>query len=485
MAVINSPSTGQGAEVSSAGELSVALTTNSKTRIFSENDDGTYTGSAFLRSPETSNDYRLRTGVDTLLFTETFNATVQNTSNWFYTNVTLSAALAGAGTLNFSTVQGTTSAHGAHLRTYQHFPVVGTAPLSVEVTHGLFTATIVANENILFGLGTPGGAITEPTDGVWVRVTTAGMVGEVRFNGTTTTTSAMRTLAQLTVGSVFKTSIVVAEDMIYFWQDDILIGSLPVPAGNGQPFIAGSLPFFMMKYNTGAVSNTNQWRVSDVTISLMDLCTNLPFSHQVALGGGMAYQGQNGMTVGSTQATGTITTGSSANPATAAGSNTAANVTGLGGVSVITAAASAATDFIATSYQVPTPSINITGRNLVITGIRISSINTGAAVATSPTTLQWAIGYGHTAVSMQTAEAGSFVSPSTKTPRRIFLGFQSAAIGAAIGAVYAPDIVVDFQAAPIVVHPGEFINTHFKQIVGTATASQSITSIVTFMGYWV
>jgi hypothetical protein len=485
MAIINSPSTGQGAEVSSSGELSVALTNNSKTRIFSENDDGTILGTATLRSPETSNDYRLRIGVDTMLFTETFNATAQNTSNWSYTFNTLTASLPGAGTLNFGTVQGTTSSHGAYMKTFQYFPVVGTAPLSLEFTQGLFTATLVANENVMFGLGNPTAATTEPTDGAWIRITTVGMVGEVRFNGTTTTTSVMRSLAQLTVSTMFKTTIVVSEHSVYFWLDDVLIGTLNVPAGNGQPFIAGSLPVFMMKYNTGTVSNTNTWRVSDLTVSLMDLDTNLPYAHQQALAGLMAYQGQNGTTVGSTQATGTITTGSSTNPTTAAGSNTAAASTGLGGVTVITAAAGANTDYIATSYQVPAATINITGRNLIITGVRISSINTGAAVVTTPTTLQWAIGYGHTAVSMQTAETGSFATGTTKTPRRIFLGFQSVPIAAAIGAVYAPDLVMDFQSAPIVVHPGEFINTHFKQLVGTATASQSITSIVTFTGYWV
>ena len=37
-------------------------------RLMSENDSGTVTGTPYLRSPETSSDYRLRVGVDTLFF---------------------------------------------------------------------------------------------------------------------------------------------------------------------------------------------------------------------------------------------------------------------------------------------------------------------------------------------------------------------------------------------------------------------------------
>jgi hypothetical protein len=44
----------------------------------------------------------------------------------------------------------------------------------------------------------------------------------------------------------------------------------------------------------------------------------------------------------------------------------------------------------------------------------------GAAVATTPTLLQWGIAYDGTAVSLATADAAS-----TKAPRRVPLGCQS------------------------------------------------------------
>lgn len=479
MAVLNSPSTGNGAEVNTNLELKTAVSAanGSTVAIISQND------ATQLRAPRTSVNYRFRVGLDTILMSETFNHSTQNTSNWSYTFATMTASQPGAGTVNFGTVQGTTAGHGAFLRTFQYFPLYGGAPLIARFTMGQFTSPLVANEDWNFGFGLPSAAATLPTDSVYCQLTTAGLILYLQYNGTTTSSGSLASLASFTVGTLYKMTLVIGERNIEVWRDDILLGALQMPAAQGQPFQQVSLPVFMHKRTTGAVSNTNTMRVSDITIFLNDIQFVQPASHQAAAWGQMAYQGQNGSTVGSTQAIGTITTGSSAIPTSAAGSNTAANATGLGGTGAINAAAGAATDYIATSYQNPASTINIVGRNLYITGVRISAINTGAAVAITPTTLMWNLGFGHTAVSMQTAETGSFATATTKTPRRIVLGFQSAAVGAAVGALYAPDIYMPFNS-PIVVRPGEFINTFFKQIIGTATASQTITYCVTFDGYW-
>lgn len=479
MAVINSPSAGTGAEVTTNSELKVYSTAanGSTVAIVSKNDPNQY------RAPRTSVNYRLKVGLDTILFSETFNHTTQNTSNWSYTFATMTASQPGAGTVNFGTVQGTTSAHGAFLRTFQYFPLYGSAPLIARFTMGQFTASLVTNEEFCFGFGLPGSAVILPTDGAYLSLSTAGLVMYLQNSGGTTASGVLASLDSFASGQLYKMTMIIGERQVEVWRDDVLLGTLDMPSGQGQPFQQVSLPVFMQKRNVGAVSNTNTMRVSDITVLLNDVQIQQPLSHQAAVWGQMAYQGQNGSTVGSTQAIGTITTGSSAIPTSAAGSNTAANATGLGGTGAINAAAGGATDYIATSYQNPASTINVVGHTLYITGVRISAINTGAAVATTPTTLQWAIGFGHTAVSMQTAETASFATATTKTPRRILLGFQSAAVGAAIGAVYSPDIVMQFNS-PIAVRPGEFINTFFKQIIGTATASQTITYIVTFDGYW-
>lgn len=491
---IRGATTGLGAEVNASNQLKVVTETNAATnpgnvgtiRIFSENDAGSIVGTAQLKSPETSQDYRLRVGMDSVLFNESFNYTTQNTYNWAYSTSTLTAALPGAGTLNFSAVQGTTSAHGAFMRTYQYFPIVGTAPLSIEFTFGQFTAALVTNEVFAAGLGLPASPNALPTDGIFVQLTSAGLIGVAAYNGSTTQTGTLLDINSITVGNLYKLAIVVGEQEVEFWWDDVLLGNLALPAANGQPFLSTNLPVFMQKFNTGAVSNTNTVRVSDVVVSLYDIQAQRSSALAAAVAGQSAHVTQNGFgsTYTYTQATGTVTTGSTPLlPTSAAGSNTAANVTGLGGWGAINAAAGAATDFIATSYQNPAGTINITGRNLIIQGVRISTINTGAAVATTPTTLLWSVAFGHTAVSLQTLETASFAANTTHAPRRVQLGFQTAPVGAAIGARYTDDLFMPFTA-PIVVRPGEFIATIMKIVVGTATASQTITFNVVFDGYW-
>jgi hypothetical protein len=159
---------------------------------------------------------------------------------------------------------------------------------------------------------------------------------------------------------------------------------------------------------------------------------------------------------------------------------------GLGGQFLMTAQATnvaAAGDMIGCSYANPVPSINITGRNLYITGVSIACMNAGAAVATTPTTLVWGLAWGHTNVSLATLETGTFVTGTTHSPRRIPLGMCSAAIGTVIGGLYSNEINRTFDA-PIVVRPGEFIATTVRFRVGTATASQEVFYTVMFNGYW-
>ena len=487
---IEGNTSGNVAEVNAGNQLYVTAETDVNTnpgrvgafRAFYESDSGATTGTAYLKSPEVSDDWRLRVGVDTYLFDDSFNSAAQNTNNWAYTFATLTAAQPGAGTVNFSAVQGTTSAHGAFMRTFQYFPMTTVAPLWYEVTFGQFTAALVSGEVWSCGFGLPTAATTLPTDGVWLQLTSAGLILRQCYNGAFTDSGVIDAIGNYTVGQLYKHSVLVGNNTIEVWKEDVLLYKAGVPVGNGEPFLQGSLPFFMMKHNTGAVSNTNTMRASNICISMADIGTSKPWADQLAGGGGFSGSGQNGHTQGSTAGGFNQT----AIATTAAGSNTAANVTGLGGLGVMTAQATnvaAAGDMIATSYQNPAATINITGKNLYITGVRISCMNTGAAVATTPTSLIWGLAYGHTAVSLATAETASFATATTHAPRRIPLGMCTAPVGAAVGAMYDRDIVASF-GTPIVVRPGEFIATTVRFRVGTATASQELTYTVGFGGYW-
>lgn len=450
-------------------------------RLMSENDAGGLTGSAYLKSPETSPDYRLRAGLDTVLFTDNFNATAQNTAVWSYTFATLTAAQPGAGTVNFSAVQGTTAAHGAFMRTAQYFPVINTAPLAVEFKAGIFTSALVSGEVWLMGLGLPSAAVTRPTDGVWLKLTSAGLVGVIAYNGTEVESGVLP--ATLTLGTVYKFTMVVGESEVEFWLNDELLGEIAIPTANGVPWLSASAPAFMQKYNTGAVSNTNTMRVARVGVSLLDVATSMPSAHQMALQGLMAYQGQNGGTMGTTAllpnatAATTVTGG--------ALSQTVAIATGLGGQAGIVAAV-AGIDGCVTAFQVPTGGINQTARNLVITGVRIDAVNIGAAVATTASILQWSLAFGATGgaiPSLAQAESASFTTATAKAWRRIPLGLQSWVVGSAIGAP-AEAIFIQFDS-PIVVQPGQWVAAVAKFILGTATASQVIWTTVNIQGHYV
>lgn len=453
-------------------------------RMMSENDDGTLTGAAYLKPPETSPDFRLRAGVDTTLFSEQFNALTQNTNNWSYTFVTMTASMPGAGYLQFGTVQGTAATHGAFMRTFQYFPLVNTAPLAIEFTGGQFVAALVANEQWLAGLGLPTAAVTIPTDGVWFKLTTAGIEGILMFNGSPTSTGVILPFASVVVGTMAKYVIVLGEREVEFWANDVLMGHIDIPAGNATPFMGAGLPVFMHKFCTGVVANTNVMRISRCGVSLMDVDIDKSASQIAATQGMHAAIGQNGHAQGNTGAN----VLNAAIPATVALTNTGAVAppVGLGGYFVGTAQATnvaIAGDNIACSFQNPVPSINITGRNLIITGISISAMNTGAVVATTPTSLVWGVAWGHTTISLATVETGSFVTATTHAPRRLMLGCMSAAIGAVIGASYDRDIVREF-VTPLVVRPGEFIATTMRFRIGTATAAQEVTYLIAFDGYW-
>lgn len=485
--------------VDSANNVKVALyanTTNTAlatliggARLFSENDPGRVTGTVALLSPETSVDYRLRTGQDTVLMDYVFRPSAQDTQNWSYTFATMTCTQPGAGTLNFSTVQGTTSAHGAFVRSFQYFPVFGAAGITCEIEFGQFTSDLITDEIWLAGFGLPTAAVTPGTDGAWFKLTNSGLVGVTVYSGVETATSPLILLSDYAQGEIYKHIIIVTSTETQFWRnngiEDILLATLPSPAGSAAAFQNLSLPVFMMKYNTGNVSNSNTMRVSRVTVTCMDIDLTKPYGHQMAGMGRAAYVGQPGGTMGTAQAVGTITSGSTPLlPTAGAGSNTTANVTGLGGWGAITAAAAANTDFIATSFTNPASTINLPGRNLYITGVSINVMNGGAAVATTPTTLLWSIGFGQTAVSLATTETASFATATTHSPRRVQLGFMSAAIATAIGGIYSPELIRRFDGAPIVVRPGESIATIVKIVVGTATASQTIVFNVTFDGYY-
>ncbi len=442
----------------------------------SEND----AGSTYLVSPEATDDYRLRVGVDSMLTDRLFNYVAQDTGFEIYRNTTMTFTWSSLA-LNTNATGITTTTTGASYQTQRTYPLLGALPLYVE-TAAAFTAQPQTNTAIDFGFGTL--ATTNPyapTDGVYFRLGSAGLIGVANYNGTEQTVTlgaANGTGAAFTYTNsrVYRFVITITDREAEFWIDDVLYGTLTRGAANGT-MMAGGAGNFIVRHAIagGAAGGVISMAVKSFAVHQGDLLAGKPYSEQMNGSGRMPYQGMQGGIMGST-----ANYANSTNPTSAAGSNTGALVVGLGGQGAMNATAGAATDLIACSYQVPAGAVaSQTPRTLCVRGVTISAANMGAAVATTPTTLMWSLAFGHTAVSMATTEAAT-----TKAPRRIPLGFQSVAVGTAVGAVYTPDSITRWFDSPIYVNPGEFLAVVVKQIVGTATASQSIWFTVTFNAYF-
>jgi hypothetical protein len=330
------------------------------------------------------------------------------------------------------------------------------------------------------GLGIPGGAAVEPTDGVWFQHADDGLRGVYNYNGSKLQTAVLRAPTAFALNTMAKYVIVIGEREIEWWLNDQLLAETPIPAANGQPFLTTSLPVFMQMYNSNVVtpSPNTICMVSDVTVSIGDLATNKTWAGQMAGMGLNAMQGQNGGTMGQT-----VQWANATNPTSATATNTSAAAgTGLGGLFQIAAPATSTTDIVVQSYQNPAGTANQTPRTLVIRGVWIDVVNFGAAVATTPTTLALALAFGHTAVSLATTDTGSFTTATTKSPRRLPLGSVWFPTAAVIGTV-AQRIAVDFES-PIVIDPGHFVALIAKPLVGTATASQTLMFNVGYNAYF-
>jgi hypothetical protein len=332
---------------------------------------------------------------------------------------------------------------------------------------GSFNANPTTNTIIDLGMFRP--AITNPyapADGVFFRLTSAGLFGVLNSNGTETTTGVFAFTP--TIGRKYQFIVSMHEREVEFWVDGTLYAAVETPVGQGQPCMSSSLPFAMRHAITGGAAGAAlSFVLNDYNVSIggPNISLTASIMGQRIYG---SYQGLSGGTMG-----GLATYVNSTNPTAAAPSNTAltANLPGgLGGQGAVTAAAAAATDGIWASYQVPAGTVNVQGRRLVLRGVSIDLVNLGAAVATTATTIQFSLAFGHTAVSLATAEAAA-----AKAPRRVPLGIATWPIGAAIGAQPQFGAVkVDFGDAPVFVNPGEFVQVVGKFLAGTATASQVI-----------
>lgn len=442
-----------------------------------ESDTGTITGKPTIRQIDISPEYRMRIGLDSTLFQDQFTSASNSISSKVWNQSLLTQTIVAAN--GFATLNnGGNTANGTYaiLQTWRNFNYLTSFPLYghviASVNNGDATNKVA---ELGFGYVT---AANAALDGCFFRWAADGkMYAVVNFNGTETThlIGADNGKGQAASDSAVHYYIIeVFQNLATFWSDQVILATIPLPAGQAFLMRGFALPMVSRVYNTGVASAACKLNVAMVGVTLGDNGQGgRNWSHQCAGMGLNAAITQPGTAAGMNASIVNSTI-----PTAGAGSNTAALVTGLGGYFQLNAPAGAATDYIVTAFQNPQGSATLDGKILYITRCHISCINYGAVVATTPTTLQWQLAWGSTAVSLATAD-----SVSAKGYVRRAIGSMYAPVGAVVGAPYSQELDMLFET-PLVIYDGEWIASAVRVPVGTATASQTILGSVDFEGYF-
>lgn len=409
-----------------------------------EKDDGTITGSKQILIPEVSHNRRLNAGIDTTMAMYNFTPTSQNTGDFKHAFTTMTMTQSG-GFLNINPALATVSGNYAYLQSWKYFSLQSESGLNVEFT-GQVSTMPPTNQIFEAGLflGTAG---VVPADGAFFRLTASGLIGVISYNGVETSTAVL--VASIAPNTTGRFRICVCQESVEFWIDDNLGAKIIVPSANSFPYLTLNLPLCLMMRNANTVVGGATIKVGRASVIQLDLNTTKTWAEQMAMQGN-AYQGQEGDTMGSL-----AVYSNSALAAAAALTNTtaAAQFTGLGGVALVLPTLTAGTDGILFAYQNPVGSVTQPPKTLVVTGVSVdASVQT--VLTGGPLSLVMGIAYGSTAVSLATAETGSFVTATTKAPRRIPLNILSF-VAAAVAGTGVTGFYVPFKSPPTI-NPGEW-----------------------------
>ena len=499
MAVIDSGSNSAGkANVDAYYNLSTALTNipaaMGGVRLFSENDPGLALGGVpELLSPETDDDYRIRTSNDMILDEESFIYTAQNFTKTPMYATTFAPSWTNTG-FNTNPTAITTINAAMCLKTYKTFSIYGTETLSLDI-EGSFSAAVVTNNTIEFGWGLT--ANTTPYDcfdGAYIRVNNVGVYAVVRNNSTTDTVQSAAfndytgALFVPVVGRKYQFIVYLTSRETDFWVADPvsgqiwLAGSISAPPGYGMPVGSQAVNVFVRQAHaasapaTAAGFNVARWSVRrggtniGTTLNVLNARAN-----ESSLSPG---------TLGTTFAN-AITTGSITRAAAAVPTNTTALLMSLGGIVMETCTVAQGTDFILMAYGCPALPV-ATGTTYALNKrLRIDGLSITTTILTALTaggfSRQFYLAYGSTSVSLAGVAADTV---TTKADRRVMLPFyQFFAATAAVGTQVPSSLTYFALQTPIFINPGEFVKLVAFN-TGTAATAGATQNLIQFDYSW-
>ena len=395
------------------------------------------------------------------LLTESFEGTAVHASRWVTNATTMAATQSAIAGLTINSGAITTVSTGYLISSVRRHMKTQRSPLQSK-----WRARSVRYNNSVqeFGFGDVAAFNGAHTTGAYWQVTAGGVVQPVLTYNSIDTTGPDAS-AYIDPTKYYTYDIILDDDEVTFSVQDTSTGmilfkhKIALPLTQQRLWSSTQLPVFARVYNTAvAPATAPQLILTDCYVLALDAMQNKPWGEMLA---GMGRGPVDHPLTGGQLAQWT----NSAEPASATLSNTAAGYTTLGGKFQFAAVAGAATDYALFGFQVPTP------LNMMITGIEIDTWNTGAAVATTPTLLTWALAAGSTAVSL-----------ATSTVSRRGLGAQSLPVGAVPGAK-AERISEEFRT-PIPCGAGRYVHVILRMPVASATASQVIAGMVNIDGYF-
>jgi len=441
-------------------------------------------------APETSDDYRMRVGMDHSMFNMSFEGTIIARDR--FTEVDATAVCAQAnGFLTVNSAGATASGNGTDIRTKRTFPLVGTSPLYVEMwaKHQNSGATNSLTE---FGLGYCSGVTAQLTDGVFFRSLAGGQLRLVVTNNSTDVAIADITPTNIPPrdgsGSFADTEVnhyllSIHNDTVRAWINDTLVASIDSVSSVAGPTQSMALPLFCRVYNSGIASAGRSFSIGFVNVSLGDQNYGRAWSHALCGMGQGAYQIQPGTTSGPTVSRGASTLGwPTSGTASTAGTWTATSapaLPSLGGIWTSPAISTLATDadYPVFAYLNPAGTATLPGKTLYITGARVGEIMAKAAASTNVVTVYCALGIGSTA-SATTATEGIAITAARIVPVGQTFWPAAAAVGDTKGGWD-----IDFSHAPLVCYPGTYVQFIVRPS-GTVTSNTlTLSGLVRFVGY--
>ena len=401
-------------------------------------------------------------GDETLRMHDAFEGTVRNLNLWIETSVTQTSTQAVATGLTMNASATTTATTGNLQSSHQQFPFVARGGLLFRARLKYTGATNCLEE---WGFSDQSSATTAlHNNGAFFRRDAAGSLQCVlAFNGVENQSSTFSSPPATTEYAWY--DIWLEDDRATFTiitvsgviQTIVMERGASTGAGvatQARLFAVTHIPAMLRTINTGVAGTAPTIIVNHVSVTQLEYNSQRSTPIQQS---GMLLNSLTSPTAYTQLANWT----NSAAPTTRTLSNTAAAETTLGGILRANSIAGGNTDLIMFGWQNPSP------YTFYCDSIYIPvPMNEVVAVATTATIFAYFAAFNSSAVSLATA--------APYTPMRIALpGIHTAAVALAANALFTGNAIQVTFPTPFAVMPGRFLHIGTRELVGTATATET------------